>query len=133
MIRSVIGSGGKIGELARIDWSGMKQNLNHKVIPSSDLVTIYSCHLQLSHNNSSAEKASKDIRTVNTAKAHKAKMQSSEDADDLGEMSALTSTGQDYSFKVVDVLKPGGVIETEVEVLGFRSSALPSQALRKSC
>lgn len=57
-------------------------------------------------------------------------MQNLEDADVVEETSAPGQHGQDCFFKVVDILKPGRTMETEVEVLGFRSSALSSQAWR---
>ena len=41
--------------------------------------------------------------------------------------------GQEYMFRVRDTLKPGRILETEVEVLGFNSSALPDLASRDSC
>lgn len=63
-------------------------------------------------------------------KARKAAMQNPEDADVVEEMSAPGQNEQGYFFKFVDVLKPGRTVETEVEVLGFRSSTLSSQAWR---
>ena len=63
-------------------------------------------------------------------KARKAAMQNLEDANVVEKMSVPGRNGQEYFFKVVDVLKPGRRMETVVEVLGFRSSALSSQAWR---
>ncbi len=61
------------------------------------------------------------------AVAHQAStMQNLEDADVVGEFSALKPFGHDYFFRVLDVLKGGRVLETEVEVLRFRSGTLPS-------
>ena len=61
-------------------------------------------------------------------------MQNFEDADVGGEMSAPRAFGEDYLiFRVVDVLKPGGILETEVEVLGFGSSTSSSRTYRGSC
>ena len=53
-------------------------------------------------------------------------MQNLEDADVMGEFSALKPFGQDFFFRVQDVLKAGRILETEVEVLRFRSGTLPS-------
>ena len=55
-------------------------------------------------------------------------MQNLEDGDGMREMSALRPFGQDYPFRVSNRLKPGSILEVEVEVLEFGSSALPSQA-----
>ena len=51
-------------------------------------------------------------------------MQDSEDADGDGELETMMYIGQGYLLRVVDVLKPGRIIEIEVEVLGLRSSTL---------
>lgn len=54
--------------------------------------------------------------------AHQAStMYISEDADAVGESSILNPFGDGYLFRVLDVLKPGGFLETELEVLGLKS------------
>lgn len=55
-------------------------------------------------------------------------MQNSEDVDLVGEMSSPKSYGQGQFFRVLDALKPGRILETEVEVLGLRSSTPPREA-----
>ncbi len=61
------------------------------------------------------------------AVAHQAStMQNLGDADVVGEFSALKAFGNDHFFRVLDVLKGGRILETEVEVLRFRSGTLPS-------
>ena len=53
-------------------------------------------------------------------------MRNLEDADLVGEFSALKPFGQDSFFRVLDILEAGRILETEVEVLGLRSGTLPS-------
>ncbi|KAF6218388.1 hypothetical protein HO133_005735 [Letharia lupina] len=48
-----------------------------------------------------------------------------EEADVMGEFSALKPFGHDYFFRIVDVLKAGKILETEVEVLRLRSANSP--------
>ena len=51
-------------------------------------------------------------------------MHDSGDADVDGEVETIMCIGQGYLLRVVDVLKPEGIMEIEVEVLGLRSSTL---------
>ena len=51
-------------------------------------------------------------------------MQDSGDADGDGELETMMFIGGDCLLRVVDVLKPGRIIEIEVEVLELRSSTL---------
>lgn len=61
------------------------------------------------------------------AVAHQAStMQNLEDADVAGEFSTLKPFGHNYFFRVLNILKAGRILETEVEVLGFTSGTLPS-------
>lgn len=53
-------------------------------------------------------------------------MRNLEDADLVGEFSPLRPVGQKYFSRVLDVLKTGKTLETEIEVLGLRSGILPS-------
>lgn len=53
-------------------------------------------------------------------------MQTFEDSEVVGEFSALKQFGQDYFFRVLDTLKAGRILETDVEVLGLRSGTLLS-------
>ncbi|CAD6567228.1 MAG: hypothetical protein ASARMPRED_000553 [Alectoria sarmentosa] len=52
-------------------------------------------------------------------------MRNLEDADLVGEFSALKPFGQDSFFRVLDILEAGRILETEVEVLGLRSEVPP--------
>ena len=59
-------------------------------------------------------------------------MQDFRDVDGDGELETMMYIGGDYLLRVVDVLKPGRIIEIEVEVLGLRSStSLPKPILEK--
>lgn len=51
-------------------------------------------------------------------------MHDSGDADVEGELETMMYIGQGHLLRVVDVLKPEGIMEIEVEVLGLRSSTL---------
>lgn len=57
-------------------------------------------------------------------------MQSSEEADVMGEFSALKPFGHDDFFRIVDVLKAGKILETEVEVLRPRSGTCQTDPYR---
>lgn len=54
-----------------------------------------------------------------------------EHADVVGDFSALRPFGQDYFFRVLDIVKAGKILETEIEVLGLRSGTLPSETLER--
>ena len=59
-------------------------------------------------------------------------MQDFEDADGDGELENMMYIGQGYLLRVVDVLKPGSILEIEMEVLGLRSSSRLQGEPRKS-
>ena len=54
-------------------------------------------------------------------------MQDGEDARIMEETSVSKPFGHRVSFRILNVLKLGRVLQTEVEMLGFHPSALPSE------
>ena len=60
-------------------------------------------------------------------------MQNIEDARVLGVTSVSKPFGHGDSFRILNTLKPGRILETEVEMLGFRPSALPSDVWKEFC
>ena len=59
-------------------------------------------------------------------------MQAIEDINIVGVNSASKQEGQDNIVRVINILKPGGIIEFEVDVLGFRSGAFANVKLGES-
>ena len=60
-------------------------------------------------------------------------MHNFEDVDVMQDFFTLEQYGKDHFVKTMDVLKPGMIIEIEVEVVALRSSTLPSRNLKRPC
>ena len=139
---SVIKARGKDDELARVNWSGMKLRARQANLKSIHLVSTFTFRIRAAQSGLHSRGLYIRLRTwylspillsSKPKRAYQPTMQNFEDADVVGEMSAPRAFGQDYFFRVVDVLKPGRILETEVEVLGFGSSASSSRTYRGFC